>query len=267
MLWPGTGPVWVMGCGNMGGALLERWLEAGLAAKRVHVIDPAPARIASVAWGTEPPHGQPDLIVLGVKPQMLEPAAATLAQHIDDQTTLLSMLAGVEAASLRAAFPSAKAIIRAMPNLPVRLGKGVTGLFSADADASTRGAIDALFAPTGQAEWLGDELLFHAITALSGSGPAFVYRFIAALAKGGSALGLPSDQSLRLAQAMVEGAAALSIASGESPDELARQVTSPNGTTAAGLAVQDADGQFARIVGATLAAAAGRSKELAEAAR
>jgi pyrroline-5-carboxylate reductase len=267
MLWPGTGPIWVMGCGNMGGALLERWLEAGLQPDRVQVIDPAPPRFDGIAWGAKPPKGAPDLVVLGVKPQMLDAAAATLAPHIREQTVLLSMLAGVEAASLRAAFPLIKTVIRAMPNLPARLGKGVTGLFSPDADAAIRAAVDALFAPTGKAEWLGDEALFHSITALSGSGPAFVYRFIAALAEGGAALGLPTDQSLRLAQAMVEGAAALSIASGKSPDELARQVTSPNGTTAAGLAVQDADGQFARIVAATLAAAAARSRELAEAAR
>ena len=157
--------------------------------------------------------------------------------------------------------------MRTMPNLPVAIGKGVTGLFSADGSAEVRSAVEALFASTGHAEWLAEEDQFHAVIAVSGSGPAFVYRFIAALADGGAALGLPADQALRLARATVEGAAALSTASGQDPSELARQVTSPNGTTAAGLATLDEGGQFAARIAATQAATAKRSQTLAAAAK
>ena len=266
-LWPGTGSVWVMGCGNMGGALLRRWLDCGLEAGRVTVIDPAPASIAGIHWVAGIPDGTPDLLLLGVKPQMLGTAAPALTARIGPATTLVSILAGVECSSLRAAFPGAGTIVRAMPNLPAVLGKGVTGLFSPDADSGVRDSITTLFLATGAAEWLVDEAQFHAVTALSGSGPAFAYRFIAALAEGGVALGLPAEQSLRLAQAMVEGAAALSIASDASPAELARQVTSPGGTTAAGLAVLDEDGAFLARIKATLAATAQRSEELAAATK
>lgn len=259
-LWPGTGPVWIVGCGNMGGALLRRWLAAGLEPSRVTVIDPAPRRVDGVAWLTEPPEGSPSLMVLGIKPQLLDEAAALYGNSATGDTVIVSMLAGIEGQTLAHHFPAAGCIVRAMPNLPVALGKGVTGLFST---SGFNAAVDALFAPTGHVEWLADEELFHAVTALSGSGPAFVYRFIGALTDAASKLGLPADQALRLARSMVEGAAALSIAANEDPAELARQVTSPNGTTAAGLAELDRDGLFAARVEATLVAAAQRSKSLA----
>jgi pyrroline-5-carboxylate reductase len=246
----------------MGGALLRRWLATGLEAGRVTVIDPAPPSLDGVRWQATPPDGSPSLLVLGVKPQILAEAAAMLAPAIGQSTVIVSILAGIECDALARAFPDAGAIVRAMPNLPVALGKGVTGLFS---HAGEQAEVSALFAPTGHCEWVDDEQLFHAITALSGSGPAFVYRFIAALAEGGEAAGLSSDRALGLAGAMVEGAAALCRESGVSPLELARRVTSPNGTTAAGLARLD-DGQaFAAATRESIEAAANRSRELGRA--
>jgi pyrroline-5-carboxylate reductase len=256
-LWPGS--IWMMGCGNMGGALLRRWLETGLDASRVTVIDPAPQRIAGVAWQSSVPKGSPSLLILGVKPQIIAEAALLLKGHTGPDTMVLSMLAGTTLTALRGHFPEAGSITRCMPNLPASLGKGVTALFS---DGGPQSAISALFAPTGLAEWLESESQFHAVVAVSGSGPAFVYRFIDALATSGTALGLPREQALRLAKAMVEGAAALSISSADEPVELARQVTSPGGTTAAGLAVLDEGNQFGKLIAATLDATAKRSIEL-----
>ncbi len=261
-VWPGTGPVWVMGCGNMGGALLRRWLECGLKRERVCVIDPAPAQITGVCWQADFPGGTPDLLILGIKPQMFDELAPGVTTHIGPNSVVVSMLAGIDCARLRQAFPLAKAVVRTMPNLPVLLGKGVTALYS---PAGPCADAEALFAPTGLVEWLNDEEHFHALTAVSGSGPAFVYRFIGALADGGTALGLPADQALRLARATVEGAAALSIAAGDDPAELAQRVTSPGGTTAEGLAVLDKGGEFVRIIAETQAATARRSQELGKA--
>ncbi len=257
--WPGTGTIWMLGCGNMGGALLRRWLEAGLDAKRVTVIDPAPPRIEDVRWVGDFPDGQPDVLILGIKPQMLGEVAPALSGHLGRHTLLLSMLAGIDCALLLGHFPSVEQVVRMMPNLPVSLGKGVTGLYS---PKGRRPDVDALMADTGLCEWLDDEDQFHGLTAVSGSGPAFVYRFIGAVAAAGAGLGLSDAQSLRLARATVEGAAALAIAADQDPVDLARQVTSAGGTTAAGLAELDQDGIFNSRVTATLQATAKRSREL-----
>ena len=180
---------------------------------------------------------------------------------------LLSILAGAELATLSTRFPNAAAVVRVMPNLAAAIGKSPLGLVSHGLDVAGRKNVEALLAPLGTAEWLEREAELDAVTALAGSGPAFVYRFISALAQGGEALGLDSAQADRLARAMVEGAAMLAAASSDSPAELARRVTSPGGTTAAGLAVMDAGDEFARIVSEVLRAARDRGAELAAAAR
>ncbi len=263
MLWPGSGQIWIMGCGNMGGALLRCWLAQGLDPGRVTVIDPAPATVEGVKWQGAAPSGSPALLLFGVKPQIYAEAAQMLGAHIGQGTCVISILAGVECATLRSAFPEAGSIIRSMPNLPVSVGKGVTGLYSDDANDDVRSTVSALFAATGHAEWLHREDLFHAVIAVSGSGPAFTYRFIAAIAEAGVELGLPQEQALRLACAMVEGAGALAKVSGVDPQELARRVTSPGGTTAAGLAALDQGGTFKAGLTRTLTATADRSKEMA----
>jgi pyrroline-5-carboxylate reductase len=256
--------LWMIGCGNMGGALLRRWLETGLDPASVTVIDPANRQIEGVSWVSVMPGGAPDLLVLGIKPQLLGDVAPGVQAHVGRGTLILSMLAGVECATLRDLFPEAKAIVRAMPNLPVSIGKGVTGLFSPEGESAP---INALMAGTGLCEWLEEESLFHPLTALSGSGPAFVYRFIAALADAGTALGLPEDQALRLARSMTEGAAAVAASTPTEPQELARRVASAGGVTAEGLRILDQNAALGTLIKETLKQAALRSAAMAEEAR
>lgn len=266
---PISGTVWLIGCGNMGGAMLRGWLASGLDAAQVVIVDPALPAFPDVRVLASPPEGEapPELMLLAIKPQILGEIAPALGQALGPDTLVLSILAGVEIATLRAALPMPRRIARIMPNTPASIGKGVSVAYAPGSDAGDQALIAALLAPLGTAEWVEDEALFHAVTALSGSGPAFVFRFIDALAQAGTQLGVPADQALRLAIGTVEGAAALVAAGDESPEQLAVRVTSPNGTTAAGLAVLDADNAFRDIVQNTLKAAAGRSEELAAAAR
>jgi pyrroline-5-carboxylate reductase len=259
----------IVGCGNMGGAMLAGWLAAGLPAERFTVVDPVlPAAPEGVALRRElPAQGPFDAILLGVKPQLLGEVAPAVAPLAGAGTLVLSILAGVELATLAARFPAAAGFVRIMPNLAAAIGRSPVALFARGLDAAQRDAVGALMAPLGAAEWLADEALFDCVTALAGSGPAFVYRFIDALAAGAAALGLEPGQAQRLALATVEGAAQLAAASPHSPGELARRVASPGGTTQAGLDVLDADAALARLVAATLKAAAARSAEMAREAR
>jgi pyrroline-5-carboxylate reductase len=268
-------PAWparllMVGCGNMGGAMLAGWLAAGFAPGRFIVVDP---RLDVAPDGVELLRELPaqdeafDAVLLGVKPQLLDEVAPALVPLVGSDTVVLSILAGVELASLAARFPQARTMIRIMPNLAAAIGKSPVALVGQGADADLRNSITALMAPLGGPEWLADESLLDAVTALSGSGPAFVYRFIAALAHSATALGLPGDQAGRMALAMVEGAAALAALSPLDPDELARRVASPGGVTQAGLDVLDQDAALATLVSATLSAARDRSEEMAAAAR
>ncbi|MCW3837023.1 pyrroline-5-carboxylate reductase family protein [Sphingomonas canadensis] len=258
------GSIWLVGCGNMGAAMLRRWIAAGIDPASVTAIDPYTAAVPDgvTLLRQAPADGAPDVLVLAIKPQQL----GAMPPLGGPGTLLISILAGVEEATLAARFP-VRAVVRAMPNLPVSIGKGVVALHGAQADAAARATADLLMAPLGRVEWLADEGLFHIVTALSGSGPGFVYRFIDALAQAGTALGLPEDQALRFAIATVEGAAALADGAGAGPAELADRVASPGGTTRAGLDVLDRDAGLMRLVRETLDAAARRSAELAEAAR
>lgn len=258
----------ILGCGNMGGAMLTGWLAAGFDPGRFTVVDPyLPQVPAGVRLLRTVPPGRFDVILLGVKPQVLDEAAPMLASAADGDTLVLSILAGVELASLSARLPQAGTLVRLMPNLSASIGRSPMGLFGQGLDGAMVDRIDALLRPLGTVEWLAAEAQIDAVTALAGSGPAFVYRFIDALGKGGAEVGLDPAQARRLAVAMVEGAAILAAATPDTPEELARKVTSPGGTTAAGLAVLDTDQTLDRLVGATLRAARDRGRELAEAAR
>lgn len=257
------------GCGNMGGAMLAGWLAAGFDPAGFTVVDPLLAEAPTgVSLLREAPEGvvPADVVLLGFKPQQFAASAPAIAPHVGEGTLLLSILAGVDVATLRAAFPQAAAIVRVMPNLAAAIGKSPIALFGA-AEGPLRERTEALMAPLGPAEWLAEESAMDIVTALAGSGPAFVYRFIDALAEGAAALGLPRVQADRLALAMVEGASALAAASPHAPGELARRVASPGGTTEAGLKVLDADQHLAALIADTLRAASQRSAELTEAAR
>lgn len=261
----GGGTLWIIGCGNMGRAMLGRWIACGLNPESVTVIDPAlPAVGPGITVLAEPDADAPPptMLVLAVKPQMVAVAAAAVAPLLARETLLISILAGAKVATLRAHFSKPANIARAMPNLPVAVGAGVVALYGVGDQPDIAAQLEALMAPLGAVEWLGDEAHFDAVTALSGSGPAFVARFIEAMSAGGVTLGLPEAQAARMALATVGGTAALLQAIGEDPAAMAKRVTSPNGTTEAGLATLDEGGAFKASVAATLTAAAKRSVEL-----
>ena len=279
--------IWLVGAGNMGGAMLRRWIASGIDPATVTVIDPSATGVPEgVRVLTDEPGGTPEVIVLAVKPQLVASVLPSSRRKAGSQAAeglsaardpgvrrddgqgpvLISVLAGVEEAVLFAQF-GVSAVVRAMPNLPVSLGKGVVALHTSSNDASVRDIAETLMAPLGLVEWIAEENFFHAVTALSGSGPGFVYRFIEALAEAGTTLGLPADQAQRFAVATVEGAAALAGQAGEAPAVLADRVASPGGTTRAGLNVLDRGNALKRLVAETLTAAADRSAEMAEAAR
>lgn len=258
----------VVGCGNMGGAMLDGWLAGGVDPARITVADPnlaeAPAGVRLVG---QVPQEAFDVVLLAVKPQALDAVAPQVAPAVSGGTTLLSILAGVELATLAARFPEQAGIVRIMPNLAAAIGKSPLALAGHGLGEGGREAVSALLAPLGTPEWLESEDLFDAVTALAGCGPAFVYRYIDALAQGALALGVPADQAERLALATVEGAALLAAASPHSPAELARRVASPGGSTQAGLDVLDEGGALLDLVAATMKAAERRSAEMGLAAR
>jgi pyrroline-5-carboxylate reductase len=261
--------LWLVGCGAMGGALLARWRACGLADASVTVVDPAPRGLppgfagavvpdAGAAAGIAP---APTMLVLGVKPQLLPEVGPVLAAAAGS-TLLLSMLAGVRLRTLGALFPRAR-LARMMPNTPARIGRGVTALFAPGLADEDRAACGWVADAAGVSVWLDAEEQFDAVTALSGSGPAYLFRFLEALSAAGEAAGLPAGASARLALETVAGAAELARGAARSPAELRAEVTSPNGTTAAGLAVLDGEGELSALLRRTVEAAAERSRALA----
>lgn len=249
--------LWLAGCGNMGGALLSRWLACGLPADRVTVIDPAGNAPQGVRVVAEPEGAAPRILVLAVKPQMFDTAAAMFAPFVGPDTLVISILAGIRIERLREGF-GARAM-RAMPNTPARVGKGVTALFG-PVDKADHALSETLMAAVGRTVWLDNEAQFDAVTGLSGSGPAYVYAFIESLAAAGVAAGLAKETAAALALDTVIGAAALADESDETPSELRVRVTSPKGTTQAGLDVLRAP--LDDLMVKTVAAAAARSLEL-----
>ena len=241
--------------------MLSRWLDNGtLSPDSVTVIDPARPDFPGVrSLAAVPDEAPPVQLMLGVKPQLLDDVATAVAQALGPHTQVLSILAGTRHATLARRFEQAASVVRVMPNLPVAIGQGAIALHAPNAD---RTPLDALFAPLGLVEWIDDEGLFDAVTALSGSGPAFLYRFAEALAKGGVAMGLEEAQADRLARASVAGAAALAKASPEPLAALADRVASKGGSTREGLDALDEGEALDRVVAAALRAAESRNREL-----
>jgi pyrroline-5-carboxylate reductase len=258
----------IVGCGNMGGAMLAGWIAGGVDPRAITVVDPvlAAAPDGVTLLRAVPGGATPDVVLLGFKPQQLGAVAPGIAPAVGAGTTVLSLLAGVELATLRGHFAAAGAIVRVMPNLAAAIGKSPIGLVG-DGDHSARQLTDTLMAPLGRAEWLADEAQMDLLTALAGSGPAFVYRFIDALAAAAAALGMERAQADRLALAMVEGSASLAAASPHGPGDLADRVASPGGVTRKGLDVLDAGQRMVRLAEDTLRAARDRSAEMAAASR
>lgn len=262
--------IWLVGCGAMGGALAARWLQSGLPDSALTIIDPVaelPERLdalrvrdVAAAVARMP---QPSLVVLAVKPQQLLEVAPDLLPELKADPVLVSILAGVRVTTLTDIFTGCP-VARIVPNTPARIGAGVTALFAPQLDAAQADAVDRLLKTNGITVWLDDEARFDAVTALSGSGPAFLYRFVEAMAGAGEAAGLDPETARLLATETVAGAARLMHESGESPAVLRAQVTSPNGTTQAGLDVLDgSDGALSILMRQTLRSATERGRALA----
>jgi pyrroline-5-carboxylate reductase len=253
----------------MGSAMLDGWIASGVDPAHVTVVRPSGRPVGhDIRVLTDFAEDEvPAIVLLAMKPHQLDDVAPGLAPILDRHTILVSILAGVELTSLRARFPAPETVVKAMPNLPVRLGKGVVGLFSDGTDLGQRMLVTGLMAALGHAEWFEDEELFALAGILTGAGPAFLFRFIDALAAAAERLGLSHEQAARLAAAMVEGAAALPSASGEDPETLARRVASPGGTTEAGLTLLDSDRALLDLIARTLDASRRRSLEMAAQAR
>ena len=259
------------GCGQMGSAMLRGWLARGAAANFI-AIEPAglPAAFANsetVAWhcaAEELPDGlTPDAVVFAVKPQIIDSVLPAYRRWVRPRTLFLSIAAGVTIAGIRRHLDDA-AIIRTMPNTPAAIGRAITvACANPRVTPDQRRLCEALLAAIGESAWVEDEALLDPVTAVSGSGPAYVFLLIEALAEAGERAGLPADLALRLARETVAGAGELARLSPESPARLRENVTSPGGTTRAALDVLMADDGLARLLDRAVAAATRRSRELA----
>ena len=269
-IWPKT--LALAGVGKMGGAMLEGWLAGGLEPSGVTLIEPAPsAELLALArargMALNPPGGAtapPEVLVLAVKPQMLDSAAPRLAALAGPDTLVVSIVAGKTNGDLAARFSAARAFVRAMPNTPAAVGRGATGAAANAAVTPRQKAMtETLLSAVGSFHWLAGEEFVDAVTALSGSGPAYVFALTEAMAEAGARLGLPADLAMSLARATVEGAGELMVRQSEvSARRLRENVTSPGGTTAAALAVlQGADG-LAPLMARAIQAAHRRAGEL-----
>lgn len=258
----------ICGFGTMTRAMVAGWLRAGIPAETFTVYHPRGKDVPEgVSLVTDWPETPFDAVLVGVKPHMLQDVAPGLQAATGPQTTVISVLAGVELASLRRHFPAAGGVVRFMPNLACALGKSPNALLAEGLDEASRDAVTALATALGTAEWLAEEGQFDLVTALAGSGPGFTYRFIDALAAAATRLGLEEGQAGRMAVQMVEGASALAATSEHSPRELARRVASPGGMTQRGLDVLDEDGALVTLMTHTLRAARDRGSEMAAQAR
>lgn len=257
----------LLGCGKMGSAMLEGWLKDGLPAKSVYVQDPFPSdwvKGSGVEVNVTLPSA-PAIVLIAVKPQMMAEALPVLKTMGNGSTLFLSVAAGISIGTYENILGSETPIIRAMPNTPAAVGKGITAIVG---NTHTSGAhldlADKLLSAVGQVVRLADEGQMDAVTGVSGSGPAYVFHMIECLAKAGEAQGLAADLAMALAKATVAGAGALAEAAEEDPSQLRINVTSPNGTTQAGLEVlMDEANGLPDLIHKTVAAATDRSKELA----
>jgi len=263
--------VLLVGFGNMGQALVRGWLARGRPAGSIRVVDSAAgARAAADALGIaaseRPPasSGQkPGVVVLAVKPNQVAAALAPLAPLARGATVFLSIAAGKTIAQLEAGLSARTAIVRAMPNTPAAIGQGITALVAnGSTTAAQRELCEQLVGAVGATAWLEDERDMDAVTALSGSGPAYVFLLIECLERAGVEAGLAPELARRLALATVAGAGAYAAAAAEPAAELRRRVTSPGGTTQAALDVLGGEHGLADLIARAVRAAAKRSREL-----
>jgi pyrroline-5-carboxylate reductase len=264
------GTVLLAGAGKMGSAMLDGWLALGLPPRNVAVLEPQPTPelTALTARGLRlnPPAGTVGdvaAVVLAVKPQVAPEVMPALAAYVGGGSVVVSIMAGRTLEFLARALPGS-ALVRAMPNTPAAIGRGITvAIANARVSDPQRALVDALLSAVGGVEWIEDEALMDAVTALSGSGPAYVFLLAETMAQAGAAAGLPPALAATLARATVAGAGELLHRSPLDPATLRQNVTSPGGTTAAALEVLMASDALEPLMRRAIAAATARSRELA----
>jgi pyrroline-5-carboxylate reductase len=264
-----TGLIVLAGAGKMGGALLDGWLRAGLDPAKVAVIEPAPApqitALAAQGLRLNPhPSALTDVaaIVVAVKPQTADQAMPAIAPLAGASTVVVSIMAGRTLQFLSQSLKNAGAFVRAMPNTPASIGRGITVAVPLRVTGAQRDLAHRLLAATGTVEWVEDERLMDAVTAVSGSGPAYIFLLAEALAEAGAAAGLPRELADRLARETVAGSGELLHRSSLDAATLRENVTSPGGTTAAALDVLMDDDGLAQLMKKAIAAATERSRKL-----
>ncbi len=267
----GRGKLLLVGCGKMGGAMLEGWLEQGLAPADLAVIEPGEASRPKIdgaaivgAVDALPADFVPDIAVLAVKPQTMNDVLPGLRRLVGDATTFLSIAAGKTIGYFRAGLGEDARVVRAMPNTPAAVRRGVTVCVAGPGvsdPAKTR--CTELLSAVGDVLWTQDEGVMDAVTAVSGSGPAYVFLLVEAMAEAGVKAGLPADMAMTLARATVAGSGELLRRSSEPAAQLRVNVTSPGGTTAEALKILMSDIGIQPLFDSAIAAAARRSRELA----
>jgi pyrroline-5-carboxylate reductase len=256
----------LLGCGKMGSAMLAGWLANGLSPSAVWVLDPYPSEWLK-STGVHINEGVPEVpavALIAVKPQMMGEALPSMKALGNGETVFLSVAAGTSIATFADALGAQSPIIRAMPNTPAAIGRGITAIVGNEHTSDVQMDLaDALLSAVGQVVRLDDEDQMDAVTAVSGSGPAYVFHLVETLAAAGEAEGLPAELAMKLAKATVGGAGQLAEDAEDEPDQLRINVTSPNGTTQAALEVlMDKENGFPKLLRRAVGAAADRSREL-----
>ena len=264
------GTLVLVGAGKMGSAMLDGWLGRGLDPKKITVIEPQPVKAVKalarrgVKLNPKNKIGVASAIVIAVKPQSAPEALPPLARYIDKATLVLSIMAGRTIGFLEKSLPAGTAIVRAMPNTPAAIGRGISvAVANAKISKRQRKQASDLLAAIGKVEWVPDEALMDAVTALSGSGPAYIFLLAECMTRAGVAAGLPPELATRLARETVAGSAELLHRSDLDAATLRQNVTSPGGTTAAALEVLMGPGGFDQLLTQAIAAATRRSRDLA----
>ena len=266
-----AGPLVLIGAGKMGGALLKGWLAFGFDPARIAVIEPQPAPAISTLLerGVRLNPNASQLaeaaaVVIAVKPQAAAEALAAAAPSIAAKTIVVSIMAGRTLQSLAAGLPRGCTLVRAMPNLPAAIGRGITVAVASHASPAQRKLADRLLSATGSVKWIDDEALMDAVTAVSGSGPAYVFLLVEALTRAGVEAGLPADLAEKLARDTVSGSGELLRRGNVEAATLRENVTSPGGTTAAALAILMGRDGLVSLMTKAVAAATDRSRQLAQ---
>ncbi|MGV1789268.1 pyrroline-5-carboxylate reductase [Rhizobium lusitanum] len=266
-----SGPILLIGAGNMGGALLTGWLKNGVPGSSVIVVDPNPAEPmrkmiadAGARHVTEVPAGlTAGVLFIAVKPQLIDAVLPPLKSAVGEGTVTVSIAAGKTLSSLEQHLGES-AMVRAMPNTPAMVGRGVTGAFAnARVSERQRQLVQNLLKVSGPVEWVPGEADIDSVTAVSGSGPAYVFYLVECMAEAGRKLGLQADLAMRLARETVAGAGELLHQSPDDASRLRQNVTSPGGTTAAALGVLMAEDGMQPLFDAAIEAARKRAQELA----